>query len=667
MNQQEQHLADELEQLIQVAQAGQPVEPEQVPPQEAALAQDLVKLSQQTEAAPPFVTDLRARLRRRAQQIQKKPPEKASFWRDLTQMLKEGFTMKRTYALGALLTLIVFLGAVALGRSWLGGSDSPQIAVVATVPAETGTTTPDENTAVAQPGELAQLPRFETQNPGMGGGGDGSSEAATGESMASPLPVDGDFDMKMMDPFSGTTFILNGTLPVEAPASQVLQRQGEAAIDAALARQIADRFGFTGPLYTEQYPGGVPAGEPGGPPITYIAFDGQRTLRIDPWAINYHDDAAWASMNFENLNPHPDQGTIAEAFLRDRGLLDFPYEMKVQQAYDIFFYRVVDGRAANEPEITLMINPEGTVASMFDNVVMGWNEVGTYPLITAEQAWQRVLAGVFENNIQYHMIPADMGQPVPMPVEEPDFLADYKYWPREFTPGSEIHLYDWPMVYRPVDGGAPLVKIRNMTLLADEATLNALSEARENQIHLWGTLNEEGTQLQLAGWEALGEYMPISQQGVVRRVNDQLLFYGNEGDIYILPDAPADIEDGLEVNIFGYGVRDTGLEYPVLDWESIDKYIEYPEPPVEEQPIDTMPVEPFVPFRYGQVQIDAVELQYVVTYAWPEVAEGEELMARVSPTIYVQPAWAFSGTADNGDTIKLFVQAVDEAYLQPAP
>ena len=455
-------------------------------------------------------------------------------------------------------------------------------------------------------------------------------------------------------------------LPAETTTGQVLQRQAEATIDAEYARQIANMYGFTGPLYVETYPSDVPVDGPSAPPTTYIAFDGPRTLRIDPWAINYNNEAAAVGVDYANLQPHPNEGAIAEAFLQERGQLDFPYVMEERESYDVFFYRDINGRHANEPEIVVSVNSEGEVMYVFDNATTGWDDLGVYPVISAEQAWQKVLGGVFENNIQYWMMPADLGDP--LIIEDPVFTDDYQYWPRTYEVGTEVHFYEWPQVYRPVDGGTPLLKVRQYTLAADDATLNAMAEVRDQQIHLWGTLNADNS-ITIAGWEPLGQYEPIFQQGVVRREADQLVFFGNEGDTYILPDAPADIADELEVNVFGYGVRDVGLAYPVLDWESIDKYIEYPEPGIEEpipvEPgIGDTPFEPFAPLRYGEVVVDSATLNYAVTYLWPEVPEGEELTKRVSPTIVVQPAWAFEGTANNGDKITLFVQAVDEAYLQ---
>lgn len=655
MKKTEQQLADELEQTIAAVMQGKTMSPaDKTQANEARLAADLVHLAARTNPDPSFVAQLQRRLSARAIQLKKteQSPERASFWQDLTQMLKEGFTMKRTYALGTLIALIVFVGSYGLWRTLSPGSDPGQVAEVAPIPADT---LPDENNTVSgQP--LAQLPRFQTQNPAGGMGGGDASEAAA------PMSVEGDFDMKMMDPFSGTTFILNGTLPSEPTSGLVHQRQPEVALDIATVRQIADQYGFTGPIYVETYSSDVPSDQP--PPV-YIVFDGPRNLRLDSWSINYTDEGAAARMNYDNPTLRPETVGIAEAFLTQHGQLNFPYVAEAQLGDSVLFYRLVDGRKVNEPEISVTVNQDNEVVYVFDNTSTDWAAVGSYPLITAEQAWQQVQAGVFENSIQYQMMPADLGEP--LPIEEPDFLADYKYWPRDFVPGSEVHLYEWPIVYQPVDGGDPLVKVRTFTVIADAATLSALVDGRDSQLHLWGTLNENRTQLQLAGWEPLGEYNPIYQQGVVRRQDEQLLFYGQEGDIYILPNAPADIENGLEVNVFGYAARDTGLEYPVLDWESIDKYIEYPEPELSEEShtTDDMPIEPFVPFRYSEVQINGAELVYYLTYAFPEMQEGEDPMWRPAPTIYLQPAWAFSGTADNGDEIKLFVQAVANEYLQP--
>ncbi|MBE2221646.1 MAG: hypothetical protein IAF02_08910 [Anaerolineae bacterium] len=664
MNEQEQNLADELEQLIKAAQANQASSPQHLTPTEADLAQNLVTLSQTSNPSPAFVTELRGRLKKRATELQTKkiPPENATIWRRLQNMFTGDSNMKRSYALGAVLALVIFAGLFILGRGFLDNTSSQVAAVtpdpVATLPSdiEETETAVSPTEAPSQPSELAQLPRLESQAlaGGMGGGGtEGSTELDK-------------MSMMMADPFSGTNFIMNATLPIDPVSGLVQQRLTEATIAAAAARQLADQYGFSGPIYVETYPSDVPTEGPGAPPTTYITFDGPRTLRFDPWSINYTDDAAAAKIDFENAQPLPNAAALAEAFLQARGQLNFPYEVEVQPWGDVFFYRTVNGTAVLEPEITVTLNPDGEVAFAFDNVSTDWTDSGSYPLISADQAWQQVLAGVTQNNIMYQTIVNEQSQPEP--IVEPDFMADYQYWSRVLTPNTETHFYDWPQVYRPVDGGAPIIKVRNITINAPEDILNAIADSRDSQLHLWGVLSADGTQLQLTDWQALSEYNPIYQQGVITRQGDQVIFQGNEGDTFILPDAPADLADGLAVNVFGNGVRDTGLAYPVLDWENIDKYIEYSEDPIlAEPPLDGQPTDQFIPFHYGQVQIDMVELAYIVTYLWPEesMVGGDAVVNNASPTIFLQPAWAFRGTADNGDTIHLFVQAVAPEFLQP--
>lgn len=679
MKKQEQNLADELEKVIKDAQLQQTGKAHQLPPGEEQLAQKLAALSEESNPSPAFVGQLRGRLIKRAAELQtnKKSSEIATFWQNIRQMFLGDSIMKRTFVVGAVLALIVVAGFFILGRG-LNESDPSQIAgVAATTEATLPVTVLESETAISPtetvdstdpapseteeieapdvtpsaPEDLPQLPRIGGQalGGGLGGGGtEGGSEGA-------------DLTRLAGDPFLDTNFIVNSAFPLEPVSGLVQQRLQGDSVDAALARQVADQYGFSGPIYREIFPSSVPTEGPGAPPVTYVAFDGPRTLRIDPWAISFIDDAAAATIDFGNQKPLSDAAELAESFLLERGQLDFPYQAQVQAWGDVFFYRLVDGVAVLEPEITLSLNPEGQVASVYDSVSTGWDMAGSYPLISAEEAWQHVLDGVIQNGILYQTIANEQDQPAPAP--EPGAEEAYQYWSRELLPGTEVHLYDWPQVYQPIDGGSPVIKMRNITIMADDDTLNALADSRDNHLHLWGDLSDDSRQLQLIGWEALSEYNPISQQGVIMRQGNQVIFQGSEGDTFILPNAPEDLTDGLEVNVFANGIRDTGLEYPLLDWENLDKIIEFTEEPIIEGP----PSESFEAFRYDQIQIDTIELAYLVTYLFPEgsVVGGDALVESVEPTIFLQPAWSYKGTADNGDTIQFFVQAVASDYLQP--
>jgi hypothetical protein len=498
-----------------------------------------------------------------------------------------------------------------------------------------------------------------------GGGGPGLGAAVPeAEDAAAALPVE---PFVYTSPLSGTSFILNTGLPVEPTSGLVQQRPPLDEVELATAQQLAGQFGFTGPLYIESFPEietiGIEestidvAPVPFEPPTTYHVFDGLRQMAITPWGVFYNDNNV--PFDYENPLSFAQAKDIAEAFLQERNLLDFEYTVQEGFSGEVFFVRLIDGRPIDQPEIIVGVNSDGAISFVNHQVWSGLELLGPYPLISAEAAWQRILDGVDANNIMFMIRPSDTFEE-PVIIEDP--LSDrFQFWERSYAPGDEVHLYEWPLVYLPAEGaGAPRVQMRNYVLQADEATLNGLAENTGRQIHLWGQIAADGTTIELAGWEPWPENsQPISQQGVIRYEIDQVLFAGEDGRTFIIPDAPADLPDGLEVFIFAWAARDVGAAYQVIDWDNINKVVDFPEEEFVGEP-EPLIDETFEPFRYEEVTVNSVELAYASTYIFPE---EDERTGFDQSTLILQPTWKFTGTADNGDIIDLFVQAVDEAYL----
>ena len=692
MNEQDPILADELNRRITADIQGQsqPVISEAIQ-QEAELAAELITLAHDTHPDPDFVANLGSQLARRAARkaaIQKKqaPPERPSFWQELEQLLKEGTTMNRNkYLLGALGALVLIIAGVFILMNWNNTADSEPIAAVtdsdgqngddaSSVTDETVVESVDEATEVA---DLPSLPRLEgDQATGVGGGGGGNPrpQSGGGGDFAESAELDiADSSFIYTDPFSGTTFTLNTTLPADTVLASVLQNVPDEAVSAEQARELATRFGFTGQLYREQYPIFEEAidGPAYEPPIIYHAFDGSRNLVIDPWGAYYNDSSI---MNdFENPLPFEQAVPIAEAFLNERGLLDFDYEVMQIWGTDVNFVRKVDGQPVNQPELTIGVSHEGRIFFVSYQVLRNAEILGRYPLISAAAAWEILQSGVVENNIPY-----TYGIGPEFAVAEPavDFIEDptadlYQFWMREYAPGDEIHLYEWPIIFIPVDSdAAPRVQIRNYVVQADAATLNALVEQVGQQVHLWGQVGANGDTIELAGWETIDSISnPISGPGLISRLDDQVLFTSDEnGSTYIVPDAPADLEDGLGVYMFGWAARDLGQAYPVLDWENIDKIVFFPEEPIEEPfPLEEPEIidEAFIfePFVYETFAVNEVSLAYYYSYSWPTNDDGE-FRYEGQPTVIIQPTWKFAGETDTGDVVEFFVQATEAQYLQ---
>lgn len=684
MKKSEQELADELDVLLTELLAERPLSAPSQHPQ-ANIAAELVETAVQTEPDPQFKARLEARLARAAKaNQQKKPLPKPSFWQQLISFVKEDVTMKRTvFALGGLaaFVLIAFFAwtqlnpgsstpepIAAVGTSTVTSGQSGETTTDVTPSAGDPTVAPDEETIVTE--GLAQLPSLAgTGAGGFGGGAGGPGMGGGGGLEAAPVATDQtgiavDMPFRMIDIFSNTTFILNTTLPIEPRAANVLQ-QTQFVNSMERAQQIATALGFTGSLYTQYIPNSVDPAAPQQPSI-YFAFDGTRNLNVYDSGFSYYDTAV--QMMEQNVMPYEQAAPIAEAYLRDRGLLNFPYRVQKGYVNEVFFYRLVDDKPTNYPEILIGVDTAGQIGYINYNVLENVQTIGRYPLLSAEEAWQIVQSGILTNNLPYNIWP---NQANILPIATEPAVAAYQNWLRTYQPGEEIHLYGWPNTYVSAQdaNAAPRVEMYASSLFvvqgSNEDLLGIIEAANQNSqaVHVWGQVGADGQSLQLAGWEALGgEYYFYTEGTIQITADNQVTVVTSSGETYILPNAPADITNGLPVYVSGGGKRDVGLAYPIVDWTSIDKIVQPEEIGID--PIIGIP-EPYLPYIYQQIEFTSVELVYYLTYIYPEYSETEPVVTYTPPPAVLQPAWKFTGTAENGDTFEVFVQAVSPEFIQP--
>jgi len=494
-----------------------------------------------------------------------------------------------------------------------------------------GTAVTQPEVAQANPGERVALPPL-AGNVLAGAGLSGEEGTAAGVVVA--------------DPFAGVPFTLNAELPTEPTEAAVLRQIQQGQIDLEKARQLANRFGFTGELYQESFPSAVSAEAGATPPTIYYAFDGPRTFSVDPWSASYQD----ASVAYDPAN-QPDfavASQTAEQFLQARGLLDFPYTIQPGVSGDIFFVRLVEGepeaasgRPLNQPEIVVSVSPEGQISYVTYQAMPNLENLNSYPLIPASEAWARLQTGVVANNIPYALNKTT-----------PVLSGNVQSWQRPYPPGAMVQLYGWPNAYLPASGGgAARVQLYPFLLQGDEETINQIATAVGQQISLEGVMAEDGKSVTVNSWSVIEGLEPISLQGVIQREGEQVLLTADDGQTYQLPDVPADVADGLAAFVFAWNVEQTEGGMPVLQWERIDTAVTL----AEEQLSATEA-------NFESVTINGVELAYFVTYLYPETAEGEPLFA--TPTLLIQPAWKFSGSTNTGEKVEFFVQAVTGEFVQ---
>jgi hypothetical protein len=725
MRKTEQQLADELDAFLKAKLTGQDLPAsDDLPEDEAKLAAELVRLAASTTPDPTFLAELEEKMARSTERATSRQPtskkserpERPTFWQEFISSIRRFFTMKRMiYSVGAVAAVFVF-AVFAWTALKNGGSeeDTPVVADVTTPDSEDvtgtddvtdteedaggpteGTSTDADNAgstdgggAIAEPTELALLPRMDAEQrggtPAIGKGGGGGLESAPAPAAEGPVTSESamliapDFTQV----FADASYVLNATLPIE-PTTALVQQRIFSQPELADARLIAERFGFTGPLYTEVFdlrPMPLPAVEPliapaeegeesaegrppkeenvvFEPPKTYFAFDGDRMLNIHAEGYTYFDRGI--QIDYEEAVANATQ--IAELFLQERGMLDFDYVVERGFAdSEVMVYRIVEGMPLSDPEIFVQVASNGQVAMVSNYKAFSQLlTLGSYPLISAEAAWQRILEGVVANNVSFNIMPDFERMPETTVIERP--FERPQFWYREYQPGSEVHLYAWPMVYRVAEGeGSPRIEAERFVLSGNDADLQAIADQTGQMFHFWGQIGTGDAIFELAGWESLPEPTPLHMGGDIQRTADQALFLSDNGQTFIIPEAPADLPDGLRVNIFAWASREVGLEYPILDWQNIDEWFDFSSEPIAmPMPEPAVIEEEFVdPFSFAQITINEVKLTFQITF------DFENFDQRTRPPEYVQPVWQFSGVTDNGDNIDLRVQAVDPDFLQ---
>lgn len=584
---------------------------------------------------------------------------------------------------------LIFLMAL-LALFLLAACNAPSEPVVD--PAEATPQIQSTIASVSPDNNLVKIPVL-TQNGAKGMGGGGLTEAA-GDASARPEPA-AMSDISILPyyaPFNGTVFTFGGTFPVDPTTASLWQQPGR-SMTAEQARTIANQFGFTGTLYQEKLPvfdvmpveGGDSASTRPAyqPTMPYYAFNGDQMLTIMAGNVflsnpnlgdDYPNTAAFATI-----------APLAETFLKERNLLNFEYVLEDGRDGNVLVKRVVNGQPLNQPEAYLHFNNQNQLVFMSYDALTNLSEVGPYPLISAEAAWQQILNEETNDLLPFEILPNFANQPAPEP-----YLPDpnYKYWPRQYAAGETVVLHAYPAIYEATDGTTPLIRTYNFTLQATPELLQEIATSGSPLIKVEGVVGADGKSLQLNSWAKADTEQSVFVDGTI---NAGTVTDVNTGMTYVLQNIPAEVTDGLAVYVYGWPeTQADGTN--LLRWESIETKINYDMGMVEgsapsegvvvegstegsegssdvvvgsDEPImiDPMPGD----YGYKNVTITSVTLGYYYMPMWPT---GDEPMTTDYPAVYLQPVWKFVGQLgpeNNNDGIVIYVQAIDPTYIQTTP
>jgi hypothetical protein len=636
MKKTEERLAQELDAFLTARLRNQPVPPlcDEVAP-ESHLADTLLQTAARCEADPLFLSSLEARLAAAASSSKSsaKEPERPTFWQQLIDTLQEGLTMKRmTFALGALMALLM-IGYVVL-FAW-PGAKGPEM--------------------VAEQPALRPLPALSSAS-GMGGGlgGDGTGttrEMATEDAHLLPAP-----DM-WWNPLGEAEFQLATAFPTTPAGMPVYEQPGGYLFSRADADHFAGLFGFGGSAYEEKYQVEDPSWTP---PTIFHYFDGTRQLAVADAHFFYYDRA----LTYEGdvvLLPAGQAVAIAEAYLRERGLLDFTYEAVLTYGNEVEIRRVLNGHTVLFPEFQVSVHSSGQVQSVSHTPLSRLAAVGEYPLRAVEEAWQTILSeGVDYRRSFFSLYPGPDYVMPEMPFDRGDGDALYRYWERTYRDGETVTLYAYAMVFVPLSEGAlPRVQVERYLLEGPAAELWAIAEQSGKQLYVEGIYRQRNgeTVLELVTWQVAENVDYTFREGTVRREGGRTLLMSDTGERLLLPDAPADLPDGARIYAHGWFTGGEEGSSQFFNWSGMGLLVTEEE--LEHNPMPVPAPDGFEPERIRLVTIHEISMLYSVAPIFDSFTEP--------PRYVVQPIWRFKGETNTREIIEIYVQAVTDAFIQEQP
>jgi hypothetical protein len=667
----EQQSAEELDRLITALQQGKPI-PHQ--PEEEPMTEQLVHLAASIQPKQQFVKSLRTQLV--AQANQKSQLKKGAALPQIIEEWANRFTMKRTLISLAGVTAVIVLALVGWNL-FRPTADNNEPAME--IAAATETKTAPETSVVEQPIETEAVdtetvPAAESAIVEAPTAAEAIDNAAANEAITPGFPAfgrggggggGGNGYGEGQGPFMNATITLNTDLPTESEAAvYAIPHQNMTTLDQEKIRNFADKMGVTGELYFEWYEGMPLDGQDDGSgniPYAYRIFDGKQQVTGHLNGEMFYEDTRLYSQNLQPL-PFTDRAALAEQFLQEKNLLDFPYEIHPGWGNEVQFLTLVDGRSVNNWSlITVNISGDSQIMSVSIRPFGELNQIQTESLRSAADAWQYLQDNLADGPIMFNLIASDPAYYAPPPSNGKKTL-----WELEFAAGQEVTLNSWVQIFRPADGSiTPRMSTdRGLVLAADDATLEAIAEAVSfgNNVRLHGTLSGEvdNLVLNISEWEPVVGPYDVYLSGTTRLVNGVVSLELPGGFPIQLANPPADLPIDSLISMSSWSVRvaDDGVS-AIADWVYINLMDsglgDQAAPPVEDPFIDI-----------SGVTIDAVDLVYNYLYPYESLNPTTGVPYITDDNSHLVPFWRFTGETNKGDLVEFMIPAPASVELPSA-
>ena len=643
MNDQEQIKADALDSYLTALQAGiSPSFPVELPDSESDLLENLVAFTQNNPPDPGFSQNLESQLRtaiRENHAIRKTIPSQlksqSSLIRQIAGRIGKMDMRPLSFATGIMVVILVILAVSLFSQAELPVEPSQVVESFPTSPLPT-----PADTAIAQidseqppstspvPLELSSLPPLKAMMVGQSGG---SGQGGEGE----PTHIH---------------FVLNATLPTSPEEMNFYLQSFPEPLTVEIAMQISRDLGLEARVYMPFWMTTQTIGEASR--NAYIAIDEPRYIFFDSSQRFTYMDRSLAPVHGghwyppQSLPPLEQALETATAFLENAGLLEAPFQTFARGDQILFFQLLQSQWSLSSPFAQVYIHPDGQVKEMiYQDFEL--QDMGIYPILTAENAWEMLRDGPFEGRVWYRETSNQTGW-------EEWIHANPRYWARQYPLGGRVDLFGSLQVFYSTDPESmPTIRMNDLVLQGD---LEPLAQAyqqlmdrtgdQETPLHVWGTVQNAGQYrtLLVEGWE---EATTTLWMGTITHRGDMGFLLMEDGSLVQLPNLPSNLPDGTTVYIQG-GLWNEQLEWYLIQERPMDEGYGAP-------PGSSMGQEDSV-----NASVESVELIYFV----PQLESIPQELISDPASLTIQPIWHFKGHTDRGTAFEAYVQAVDDAYLK---
>jgi hypothetical protein len=375
-----------------------------------------------------------------------------------------------------------------------------------------------------------------------------------------PNPITGGIGI-----FPYLQFSFSTQLPLSPGRLTLYRQQLSQPVTADLARQVASRWGINAGVYASP--------SEGMQYDIFVATDGTHVMRFINFPDQYIYEVGYtgtgdnrAQMDNGPLPAFEEQVAIATNFLEPLGILDRPYRVSSMETERgmLAFIPLLDGYPViqeigidrgNIGWIDVKVSSPGDV-SMVQYSHHDFQPVGEYPILSAQQAWERFAS---DANLEYSRYA----------VLSPIVENTYRSWVPNFESGQQADIYGWVNSLQAMDGTIPYpVTLNNLPLMGEYSQQILPDNPLDVRfVHAWGEIKETsvgGIALDLAGWEI----SPLSEEYITGTITHQsnIVQLTTTDQTYTMLNPPEDLSDGLQAGIQAVVLAG---EPPQLNWRFI--------------------------------------------------------------------------------------------------